>query len=60
MRISSVLIVAFAIFGSSLAVTKVRYDNYRLFNVEIRTEKQLKTLQQLEMNPDGVSIETEA
>lgn len=60
MRISSVLIVAFAIFGSSLAVTKVRYDNYRLFNVEIRTEEQLKTLQQLEMNPDGVSIETEA
>lgn len=60
MRISSVLILAFAIFGSSLAVTKVRYDNYRLFNVEIKTEEQLKTLQQLEMNPDGVSIETEA
>lgn len=35
---------------------KARYDNYRVYSVEIQNEKQLKVLQELEKYRDGSSF----
>lgn len=38
---------------SSVFAEKARFDNYRVYTISIQNEKQLKTIQALENNPDG-------
>lgn len=48
-----------AIFFASFILTfgeRARYDNYRIYSVEIRDGKQLKLLQDLESHQDGISF----
>lgn len=33
---------------------KARFDNYRVFSVSIKNEKQLNVLRELEIHPDGI------
>lgn len=35
---------------------KARFDNYRVYFVDIKNEKQLNVLRELETNPDGISF----
>lgn len=43
------------LFAVAASGELVRYDSYRLYRIEIATPPQLKSLQQLELFPDGVS-----
>lgn len=54
-----VLVCALATSASVVAVEKLRFDNHRVYNIDIQNAEQLKTLQQLELNSDGVSNEIE-
>lgn len=37
-----------------VAGEKARFDNYRVYSIEIKTEEQLQVLQQLENHQDGL------
>lgn len=50
-----VLVCALAASTTVGAVEKLRFDNHRVYNIDIQNAEQLKTLQQLELNSDGVS-----
>lgn len=49
---------AFVIFACYLLIDgeKARFDNYRIYSIKIRSEKQLELLQSLETTPDGLSF----
>lgn len=52
-----VLIVLFTVVLISLesiSAEKARFDNYRIYSIEIANEDQLKVLQQLENHQDGL------
>lgn len=52
-KLTLLLVAAIAWGGSA---EQARFDNYRVYEVSIETERQLKTLQHLELNPDGYSF----
>lgn len=37
-----------------IAAEKARFDNYRVYSIEIKNEEQLKVLQQIENHQDGL------
>lgn len=41
---------------SVVAAEKARFDNYRVYSIEIKNGEQLQVIQQLENHPDGVSF----
>lgn len=45
------------IFACHLLISgeRARFDNYRIYSIKIRNEKQLELLQNLENAPDGIS-----
>lgn len=48
-----------AIFVTCFVVAsgeKARYDNYRVYSLEVVNEEQLRVLRELEMYPDGTSF----
>lgn len=48
----TILVASFiAAFGE-----KARFDNYRVYSVNIQNEKQLNVLRELEAHPDGISF----
>uniref|UniRef100_A0A182PLQ5 Zinc carboxypeptidase A 1 n=1 Tax=Anopheles epiroticus TaxID=199890 RepID=A0A182PLQ5_9DIPT len=52
-KLTLLLVAAIAWGGSA---EQARFDNYRVYEVSIETERQLQTLQHLELNPDGYSF----
>lgn len=54
MKLLPLVIAAFTI-GSSVFAEKARFDNYKVYTIQVENEKQLNTLQELEGTPDGVS-----
>lgn len=53
-RILMILLVIVSIFLIAISAEKARFDNYRVYSVEIINEQQLKKLQQLENHQDGL------
>lgn len=52
-----VLTISVACFAIVFA-DKVRYDNYRIYSVNIENDRQLNVLLELENNPDGIQFQT--
>lgn len=50
------IIIVFVLFGSFLVsfCEKARFDNYRVYSIQIENDEQLKVLQGLESNQDGL------
>ncbi|XP_053673303.1 zinc carboxypeptidase-like [Anopheles nili] len=48
--------LALVAFASSGSAEQARFDNYRVYEVSIETDRQLQALQHLELNPDGYSF----
>lgn len=50
--------LALIVFAASFVITVlgdiVRFDNYRIYSVNIENDEQLKVLSDLEINPDGL------
>lgn len=55
-QIVVVLFTAVLIFFNSMSAEKARFDNYRVYSIEIANEEQLKVLQQLENHQDGLTF----
>lgn len=51
--ISAVVLIALALSASA---EKARYDNYRIYSVDIANELQLKVLKELSETSDSVSL----
>lgn len=54
MKCGSLALLLLAVSVCSTFGDKVRFDNYRLYEVSVKNEEQLKVLQYLEQYPDGV------
>lgn len=53
---SFVLAIFIGCFAVHTFGEKVRFDNYRVYSVNVDNEKQLKVLNELEAYPDGISF----
>lgn len=53
-RISMILFTVVLISLGTIVAEKARFDNYRVYSIEITTAEQLKVLQQLENHQDGL------
>lgn len=51
--ISSVVLIALALSASA---EKARFDNYRIYSVDVASEMQLKVLKELSETSDSVSF----
>jgi hypothetical protein len=43
------------LLSSATLAEKARYDNYRVYSLNVETKEQLEVLQAIEEYPDGVS-----
>lgn len=53
-QIKMIVFISILIFFNIIAADKARFDNYRVYSIEIKNEQQLKVLQQLENHQDGL------
>lgn len=54
MKLSVVLVVVLLCAFSEQSKEKARYDNYRVYEIFVENDQQLKLMQQIENYPDGV------
>ena len=52
-----VLLLTFCFVFCVSCVEKARFDNYRVYEINIENEKQLELMKEIERFPDGVSFE---
>jgi hypothetical protein len=48
-------LIIFALLCVVALAEKARYDNYRVYQVQVENEQQLELMNFIESNPDGVS-----
>lgn len=48
-------LIIFAALCCMAFAEKARYDNYRVYEIQIENEQQLELMNHIEANPDGVS-----
>lgn len=55
---TAIFVIAFVCFtnGQENKENKARYDNYRLYRVQLKTDDQVKLFQEIEANSDSYSF----